>query len=42
MRLVCKHTHNAFKKGEVYEGIETIRRIRRIRFKQLKQYEKIY
>ena len=39
MRLVCKHTHNAFKKGEVYEGIETIRRIR---FKQLKQYEKIY
>ena len=21
MKLICKHTHNAFKKGEVYEGI---------------------
>ena len=21
MKLICKHTHNAFKKGEVYEGV---------------------
>ena len=21
MKLICKHRHNAFKKGEVYEGI---------------------
>ena len=22
MRLICKHTHNAFKKGDAYEGVE--------------------
>ena len=22
MKLICKHTHNSFKKGEAYEGIE--------------------
>lgn len=22
MKLICKHTHNGFKKGEAYEGIE--------------------
>ena len=21
MKLICKHTHNAFKKGEAYEGV---------------------
>ena len=24
MKLICKHTHNAFKKGEVYEGIDLV------------------
>ena len=22
MKLVCKHRHNAFQKGQVYEGVE--------------------
>lgn len=33
MKLVCKHTHNGFKKGEAYEGIELTNAIMIIREK---------
>ena len=38
MKLICKHTHNAFKKGEVYEGIEVGNSIKIIREKDQKKF----
>ena len=38
MKLICKHTHNAFKKGEVYEGIELHNAIMIIREKDQKKF----
>jgi hypothetical protein len=38
MKLVCKHRHNAFKKGEVYEGIEVGNSIMIIREKDQKKF----
>ena len=38
MRLVCKHTHNGFKKGEVYEGIEVHNAIMFIREEDQKKF----
>jgi hypothetical protein len=38
MRLICKHTHNAFKKGEVYEGIEVHNAIMFIREEDQKKF----
>ena len=38
MKLICKHTHNAFKKGEVYEGVEVGNSIKIIREKDQKKF----
>jgi hypothetical protein len=38
MKLICKHTHNAFKKGEVYEGIEVHNAIMFIREEDQKKF----
>jgi len=38
MKLICKHTHNGFRKGEVYEGIEVGNSIKIIREKDQKKF----
>lgn len=38
MKLICKHTHNAFKKGEAYEGIEVHNAIMLIREEDQKKF----
>jgi hypothetical protein len=38
MMLICKHTHNAFKKGEVYEGVDISNGIMIIREKDQKKF----
>ena len=38
MKLVCKHRHNAFKKGQVYEGVEVSNGIMIIREEDQKKF----
>jgi hypothetical protein len=38
MKLICKHRHNAFKKGEVYEGVYVQNAIMIIREKDQKKF----
>lgn len=38
MKLICKRTHNGFKNGEVYEGIEVRNGIMIIREKDQKKW----
>jgi hypothetical protein len=38
MKLICKHRHNAFKKGEMYEGVDLGNAIMIIREKDQKKF----
>lgn len=38
MKLVCKHRHNAFQKGQVYEGVEVSNGIMIIREEDQKKF----
>jgi hypothetical protein len=38
MKLICKHTHNAFIKGKVYEGVDISNGIMIIREKDQKKF----
>jgi hypothetical protein len=38
MKLICKHRHNAFKKGEIYEGVDLGNAIMIIREKDQKKF----
>lgn len=38
MKLICKHTHNGFRKGEVYEGVYVQNAIMIIREKDQKKW----
>ena len=42
MKLICKHTHNGFRKGEVYEGVYVQNAIMIIREKENKYTEHLY
>ena len=42
MKLICKHTHNGFRKGEVYEGVYVQNAIMVIREKENKYTEHLY
>ena len=38
MKLICKHAHNGFRKGEAYEGIEAANAIMVMREKDRKKF----
>ena len=38
MKLICKHTHNSFIKGKVYEGVDISNGIMIIREKDQKKF----